>query len=130
MVTFKSWEHVKSFVGKSIYAVNGGEGVVIKNDSRINSTDKIPYYTKIVAKDFIEKKKVKVKDLSKLEKRSQYQVLAESIVTEPRVRKQLNILIEDNIIPNDWDEHNMKEIAQNIPKMVYNDCIKEENRIS
>jgi len=52
--------------------------------------------------------------------------LAESIVTEPRVRKQLNILIEDNIIPNDWDEHNMREIAQNIPKMVYNDCIKEE----
>ena len=123
---FKSWEHVKSFVGKSIYAINGGEGVVVKNDSRINSTDKIPYYTKIVAADFIEKKKVKVKDLSKLEKRSQYQILAESIVTEPRVRKQLNILIEDNIIPNDWDEHNMREIAQNIPKMVYNDCIKEE----
>ena len=52
--------------------------------------------------------------------------MAESIVTEPRVRKQLNILIEDNIIPNDWDEHNIREIAQNIPKMVYNDCIKEE----
>ena len=33
-------------------------------------------FNKIVAADFIEKKKVKVKDLSKLEKRSQYQVLA------------------------------------------------------
>jgi len=34
---------------------------------------------------------------------------------------------EDNIIPTDWDEHNMKEIAQNIPRMIYNDCIKEES---
>lgn len=124
---FQSWEHVKTFVGKSIYAINSGEGVVIKNDSRINSTDKIPYYTKIVAEDFAEKKKVKVQELSKLEQKSKYQALAESIVTEPRVRKQLNILIEDNIIPTDWDEHNMKEIAQNIPRMIYNDCIKEES---
>ena len=123
---FQSWEHVKSFVGKSEYAIDSGEGVVIKNDSRINSDDRIPYFTKIVAEDFAEKKKVKVQDLSKLEQRSKYQALVESIVTEPRVRKQLNILIEDDLIPSDWDEHNMKTIAQSIPRMIYNDCIKEE----
>ena len=34
--------------------------------------------------------------------------------------------VEDDLIPSDWDEHNMKTIAQSIPRMIYNDCIKEE----
>lgn len=46
---FISWEHCKEFVGKSNIAIDKGEGIVIKNQSKLNSLDeKLPFVLKIV----------------------------------------------------------------------------------
>lgn len=35
-------------------------------------------------------------------------------------------MVDDGIIPEDWDEHHMSTIAKTISKEVYYDCVKEE----
>ena len=65
-----------------------------------------------------------------MEKRAKSQALVESIVTEGRVHKLVNKMVDDGIIPENWDEHNMSTIAKNIGKDVYYDCVKEEKGYS
>ena len=43
------------------------------------------------------------------------------------MEKILNKLVDEGIIPEDWDEHNMSAIAKNLSKRVYEDCVKEES---
>ena len=52
-----------------------------------------------------------------------------TIITERRVVKAIEKMVEDDIIPVDWDEHNLGIIAKNLPRAIYNDCIKEEPEI-
>lgn len=54
------------------------------------------------------------------------QAIVESIVTEGRVTKLVHKMIDDGIIPENWDEHNMETIAKTINKEIYYDCVKEE----
>lgn len=65
-------------------------------------------------------------DEGKLERRSKLQAVVDSIVTEGRVRKLVHKMVDDGLIPEDWDEHNMGDIARNIGREVYYDCVKEE----
>ena len=64
--------------------------------------------------------------MEKVEQRKVLQDTVETIVTEARVKKLVHKMVDEGIIPEDWDEHNMKVIAQNIGKEVYYDCLKEE----
>lgn len=124
---FQSWEHLKQFVGRTDLGGENGEGIVVKNMSRVNdSNTRLPFYTKIVADAFAEKKSVKKFDESKLERRAQLQSVVESVVTDGRVRKLVHKMVDEGIIPEDWDERNMAAIAKNIGKEVYYDCLKEE----
>lgn len=124
---FESWEHLKQFVGRTDLGGESGEGVVVKNMTRLNDPNtRLPFYVKIVADKFAEKKSVKKFDEGKLEKRVKLQAIVESIVTDARVTKILHKMIDDGIIPEDWDEHDMGTIAKNIGKEVYYDCVKEE----
>ena len=34
--------------------------------------------------------------------------------------------IDDGLIPEDWDEHNLREISKLLPKAMFEDCRKEE----
>jgi large-conductance mechanosensitive channel len=52
--------------------------------------------------------------------------LAATIVTSRRIQKEILKLIDDNIIPENWDEKSLGVIAKNLPRAVYNDCVKEE----
>lgn len=121
---FISWDHVKSFVGKSDIAVNCGEGVVVKNMT------KFPFYLKIVGEEFKETKhsnhRQKVEDPQKLKAKEFAQSVVDDIVTEARVRKHINKMIDEGIVPERVQPSDMKTVAQNLPKMIYDDCVKEE----
>lgn len=127
---FESWNHLKQFVGRTDLGGESGEGIVIKNMTRLNDPNtRLPFYTKIVTDNFVEKKHVKKFDETKLEKRERLQTIVESVITEARVTKLLHKMVDDGIIPEDWDEHNMGTIAKNIGKEIYYDCLKEEREI-
>lgn len=131
---FTSWEHVYSFVGKTeMGGEPTGEGVVIKSQDRLdNKFSGTPAYVKIVAKEFSEvhqSKPQKDIDPAKIAARQAAEALAETIVTERRITKGLEKFIEDAIIPTDWDEHDMPTIARNLPRAIYNDCLKEEPEV-
>lgn len=128
---FTSWEDVYALVGKThMGAEPSGEGVVIKSQDRLdNKFSGTPAYVKIVAKEFSEvhqSKPQKNIDPEKLAARQAAEELAKTIVTVRRVEKQIQKLIEDELIPEDWDEKNLGIVAKNLPRAVYNDCIKEE----
>lgn len=128
---FISWEHIYSFVGKTeMGGEPTGEGVVIKSQDRLdNKFSGTPAYVKIVAKEFSEvhqSKPQKEIDPEKLAKKQADETLAATIVTERRVQKTLEKLIEDGIISEDWDEKSLGVIAKHLPRAIYNDCVKEE----
>lgn len=124
---FESWEHLKQFVGRTDLGGESGEGIVVKNMTRLNDPNtRLPFYTKIVADKFAEKKSVRKFDEGKLERRAKLQAIVESVVTEGRVTKLVHKMVDEGIIPENWDEHDMAVIARNIGKEVYHDCVKEE----
>lgn len=124
---FESWEHLKQFIGKTDLGGDSGEGIVVKNMTRLNNPNKrLPFYTKIVADKFAEKKSVRKMDEGKIEKRIKLQALVESVVTEGRVTKLIHKMVDEGIIPEKWDKNDMSIIARNIGKEVYYDCVKEE----
>lgn len=125
---FTSWEDVREFVGKTELGGELGEGIVVKNQTRLNDPNtRFPFYTKIVIEKFSEHKKQRVVDPEKLAERERLNAIAETIVTRARVEKILNKLVDEGIIPEDWDEHDMSTIAKNLSKRVYEDCVKEES---
>lgn len=128
---FISWEHIYSFVGKTeMGGEPTGEGVVIKSQDRLdNKFSGTPEYVKIVAKEFSEvhqSKPQKEIDPEKLAAKKADETLAATIVTARRITKGLEKLIEDGIIPEDWDEKSLGVIAKHLPRAIYNDCVKEE----
>lgn len=128
---FISWEHIYSFVGKTeMGGEPTGEGVVIKSQDRLdNKFSSTPEYVKIVAKEFSEvhqSKPQKEIDPAKVAARQAAEDLAATIVTARRVEKSIQKLVEDGIIPEDWDEKSLGVIAKHLPRAVYNDCVKEE----
>lgn len=128
---FISWEHIYSFVGKTeMGGEPTGEGVVIKSQDRLdNKFSGTPEYVKIVAKEFSEvhqSKPQKEIDPAKVAAKQAAEDLAATIVTARRVEKAIQKLVEDGIVPEDWDEKSLGVIAKHLPRAVYNDCIKEE----
>lgn len=99
---FISWEHCMSFVGKTEFGGEYGEGIVIKNQTKLNDTNnRSPYYIKIVGEKFTETKghKVKAVDSDKFRTMEENKALAETIVTEARVRKLLNKFVDEGVLP-------------------------------
>jgi len=131
---FVSWEHVNNFVGKTSEMLGAspcGEGIVIKNQSRLNDPNsRKPFYIKIVTEQFKEvqksnraKKEIDPNAAAQLEADM---ALTKEIVTEARVRKMLNKFVDEAILSEDWSIADMKIIAQNLSKRIIEDCIKEE----
>lgn len=127
---FISWEHCMSFVGRTDLGGEMGEGIVCKNQTRLNNPNtRSPFYLKIVGEKFTEtkgQKHVKVVDSEKLKAMEENKALAETIVTEARVAKLLNKFVDEGILPEDWGAKEMSIVAKNLPKAVYDDCVKEE----
>lgn len=119
---FTSWDDLRQFIGTTKLGGEYGEGIVVKNQ------DRMPLYTKIVTEKFRETKRCSHKTTNPelLAERERVQKIVESVVTEARVEKILNKMVDYGVIPEDWNEHDMGVIARNIGKEVYQDCIKEE----
>ena len=127
---FISWDNVKSYIGKTEMGGEYGEGVVVKNQTKLNNPNtRLPFYTKIVCESFCETKAHnhnKVVDMGKMAKREKAIALTETIVTKARITKLINKMVDEGIIREDWDAHDMSTIAKNLGKAVYYDCQKEE----
>lgn len=130
---FISWEHCKSFMNKSIAYGPNQEGIVVKNQTKLDKSEvKFPKYLKIVNESFKETMKVKTpKEIDpEVEAAKKKAIeLANSIVTEARVKKILLKLIDENIIPENLTPKDMGLVMKNLPKQVYEDVLKEELEI-
>lgn len=127
---FVSWEDCMRYVGETELGGEYGEGIVIKNQTRLNDPNtRSPFYLKIVDEKFTETKghkHDKVLDPDVLKTMEENKALAKTIVTPARVEKLLNKFVDEGIIPEDWGNTEMPIIAKNLTKAVYDDCVKEE----
>lgn len=131
---FTSWDDIYAMVGRThMGAEPTGEGIVIKSQDRLdNRFSGTPAYVKIVAKEFSEvhqSKPQKEIDPAKIAARQAAEDLAATIVTQRRVEKAIQKFVEDGIVPEDWDEKDLGTLARNLPRAIYDDCVKEEREI-
>lgn len=130
---FISWEHCRSFLHKNTYG-DKQEGIVVK---RIGLTEwdshdiKAPCYLKIVNEEFKEsmKTKEKVVDLDKENAKNEARKIMESICTKNRIEKELFKMRDEGILPEKIGLTDFKIVAQNLPKRIYADLIKEEKEL-
>lgn len=127
---FVSWEDLMLYVGTTALGGEMGEGIVVKSQDRLNENDpKKPIYLKIVSEKFSEvhsSKPRKTLSPEELKVREEGKEKVASIVTKRRAEKLLEKLVDEGVIPEDWDETNMGAIAKVIGKLMYEDCRKEE----
>lgn len=127
---FISWDHCKSFLNSPAYG-NDQEGIVIKNQTRINDPNtRQPFYLKIVNDSFSETKiknhVKKVLDPQHQEEKNQAEEMAKQLITRERILKEINKMIDEGILPEKLQPKDMSVIAKNLPSRVYHDLIKEE----
>jgi len=129
---FISWDHCRSFLSKSTAYGPEQEGIVIKNQSKLDIEDRhAPAYLKIVNEKFKEaqhstKEKKQLSPEEEAEKQKAVE-LAASIVTEARVRKLMLKLIDEGKLPAELQPKDMGTVMKLLPKMCFDDCLKEEN---
>lgn len=130
---FVSWDHCRSFIGKSKAYGPEQEGVVVKNQDKLDTKDRTaPAYIKIVDEKFKESQKVKAKrELSPEEAAAKERgtTLAASVVTEARVRKIILKLVDEGILPAELGPKDMGTVMKHLPKRVFDDVLKEEREV-
>lgn len=129
---FVSWDALLNLLRENTYGESPCmEGIVIKRQNCLDSkSSRLPFYVKIVSEQFSEvhkSKKQKAIDPEAIAKKEANLALAATIVTPQRVQKMIYKFIEDGLLPQDWDEHNLKDISKILPSAIYRDCVKEEN---
>lgn len=129
---FQSWDHVKSFLNSSTkYGGDTQEGVVVKNETKlVNVETRCPAYVKIVNDSFKESMKTRVKkekSADEIEEIKRVEALVDSVVTQRRVEKGIEKLRDQGILPEKLTPQDMKIVARNLPKTIYDDVVKEEN---
>ena len=128
---FISWDHCRSFLNKSAAYGSEQEGIVIKNQSKLGKEDnRAPAYLKIVNEKFKEsqhsKKEKKPVDPEVETAKAEAAKLAASIVTEARVRKLILKLVDEGKLQADLQPKDMGAVMKLLPKMCFDDCLKEE----
>ena len=128
---FISWEHCRTFLHSPAYGKDQ-EGIVIKNQSKLNSPDcRNPFYLKIVNDEFCETKInnhiKKILDPQHLAEKAAAEEMASQVVTEARVRKEINKQIDEGLLPEQLTPRDMAIIARNLPQRIYDDIVKEES---
>lgn len=126
---YKSFEHLESFVGKTL--VGGqfrdkemGEGIVVKNVDYIDRYGR-QVFVKLVSDEFREVQKQKPpKDPRKV---SAEQVFVRTTVTEARVDKFLHKFVDEGILDENWGIEDMGVILRNMGNAIFDDIIKEES---
>ena len=130
---FISWEHCKTFCNSPAYG-DLQEGIVIKNQTKLNNPySRTPFVLKIVNDCFSEVKKdnhrQKIEDPQKIKEREHAQSIVDMVVTKRRVEKELYKMRDEGIVPEKISPQDMRLVAQNLPKRIYDDCLKEEREL-
>lgn len=102
---------------------------VIKNQTKLNNPNtRNPFYIKIVGDKFTEVHSSSKKPVSAevLKAKEEEQAIVGTVVTEARVRKILHKLVDEGILPENWGADEMPIVAKNLPRAVFEDCLKEE----
>lgn len=130
---FISWEHCRSFLGKSTAYGPEQEGIVIKNQTKLEKDDnKNPIYIKIVDEKFkehISPKSHRLKATADPEKQKELEQstkLMETIVTEARMKKVLLKLIDEGVLQSELTPKDIGSAIKHISKRVFEDVLKEE----
>ena len=127
---FISWDHCRSFIGKSTAYGPEQEGVVVKNQDKLAAENRTaPAYIKIVSERFKESHKVKAKREPSLEEAAAKErgtTLAASVATEARVRKIILKLVDEGILPAELGPKDMGTVMKHLAKRVFDDVLKEE----
>ena len=91
-------------------------------------TARNPFYIKIVGDKFAEVHSSSKKPVSAevLKAKEEEQAIVGTVVTEARVRKILHKLVDEGILPENWGADEMPIVAKNLPRAVFEDCLKEE----
>lgn len=131
---FISWDHCRSFLHASKAYGPDQEGIVVKNQDKLMSKDRnAPAYIKIVNDKFIEhmhsKKEKTSADLVKEVEKQKAAELVVNIVTEARVKKAIFKLIDEGQLPIELQPTDMGKVMKLLPRLVFDDCVKEENEI-
>jgi hypothetical protein len=67
-----------------------------------------------------------VEDPNRLKEKADAEEYIRLIVTEARVMKIFHKLVDEGTIPENFELKDMKIVVVNLPKRVYEDCVKEE----
>lgn len=131
---FESWEKIMEYLKENpVNAKPMSEGIVIKSQDRLdNKNSNTPAYVKIVNERFSEVHDAKPKkpvDPAILAARAEAKERASTIVTKRRIEKVLEKAVDNGELRVDWDEKDMGWIVKNVPKAIYEDCVKEENDV-
>lgn len=129
---FEGWEKTMEYLKASTTGAQPcEEGIVLKSQDRLdNKFSGTPAYLKIVNEQFSEvhdSKPKKIVSPEELAAREAEKQLIESIVTERRIEKFLEKMVDEGLIPEVYDEHQLGLIMKTIPKQIYEDCMKEES---
>lgn len=114
-----SEEQLNSYVGQSLLG-EIGEGIVVKNVNYRYRGQQI--YTKFVSPSFSE---VKIKQ-PKITKQSQEQLFIAQFLTQARVEKMLYKLVDEQILPENFDFKALPTILKNANIRLYQDLLEEE----
>lgn len=128
---FISWDHCRTFLHSPAYG-DRQEGIVIRNISELNNPDsRQPFILKIVNDDFKESMKTREKiiDPEVENAKAEAQKIVESIITKNRVEKELFKMRDEGILPEKLQPNDMKLVAKNLPKRIFDDCMKEEKEL-
>lgn len=124
---FISYEHMKSFIGKSNITKepNTGEGILVKNVNYFDKHGK-QVFVKLVSEKFAEVQKQK---LPKNPNINQKEVaIIKSILTKPRIDKLMYKLVDEELITKeDFVIESMGKLLKLLGNRVLEDMLKEES---
>lgn len=123
---YVSYEHLMSFVGKSDLTLepNTGEGIVVKNVSYFDRFNR-QVFVKLVSEKFSEVVKQKAPKDPTID--NEFRDLIKSVLTEARVEKLINKLVDEGILKEDYSIEDMGVILKNLGNRVFEDIVKEES---
>ena len=132
---FISWDHCRSFIGKSTAYGPSQEGIVIKNQTKLYAEKPGgPVYIKIVDEKFKEHMankghKQKTEDPEAVAAKKRAEELIATVVTEARVKKMVLKLVDEGIVPAELQPKDMGAVMKHLPKRVFDDLLKEEPEV-
>ncbi len=129
---FISWKETQKYIGQTVMGKNKGEGIVVKNISKLNKANKL-FYIKLVDKEYQEthpaRELIKALTPEALEEEDNRTSLVASIMTQARIRKIILKKVDIGLLPTYWKTLDAKAILKVVKKDLISDCYKEEREV-